>query len=164
MQALFFQSDKMNGVDRDHFGKRPNGGGDPPQRRWFGVLSVVFAVHAMPAQAEFAICNQSFDVVNVAVGQDNGGVFQTEGWWTIGTNQCANVVKDVLRSRYIYVFAQDVFGQPLLNGVTEMCVAEERFVIDGINDCWQRGFIAAPFLEVDTKSVERWTLFLTPRE
>ena len=31
------------------------------------------------ARAEFAVCNQSFDVVNVAIGQDVSGEFQTEG-------------------------------------------------------------------------------------
>lgn len=116
-----------------------------------------------PAQAEFAICNQSFDVVNVAIGQDIDGIFQTEGWWTVGTNQCANVVKDVLRNRYIYVYAQDVFGQPILDGTTEMCIGTKRFTIAGIEDCWQRGHISAPFFEVDTQAVQRWTLFLTPR-
>jgi uncharacterized membrane protein len=118
---------------------------------------------AVPAKAEFAICNQSFDVVNVAIAQDIGGTFQTEGWWTIGTNQCANVIKDVLLNRYIYVYAQDVFGQPILDGTIEMCISGKRFTISGIEDCWLRGHVAAPFFEVDTKAVERWTLFLTPR-
>lgn len=117
---------------------------------------------ALPAQAEFAVCNQSLDVVNVAVGQDAGADFRTEGWWTIGPNQCANVIKDELTSRYIYVYAMDVFGQPILDGSTEMCIAEGRFVIDGIEDCWQRGHIAAPFFEVDTQATVRWTLFLSP--
>ncbi len=128
-----------------------------------GAVIALAVFVATPAEAEFAICNQSFDVVNVAVGQDVGGAFQTEGWWTIGTNQCANVIKDELRSRYIYVYVQDVFGQPILDGTTEMCIAPKRFQIDRIEDCWLRGHIAAPFFEVDTQAVERWTLFLTPR-
>ena len=45
-------------------------------------LPLMLALTAAPAQAEFAICNQSFDVVNVAIGQDYGGVFRTEGWIT----------------------------------------------------------------------------------
>ena len=117
---------------------------------------------AGPGLAEFAICNQSFDVVNVAVGQDFGGEFHTEGWWTIGTNQCAKVIKEELQSRYIYVYAQDVFGQPILDGTVEMCLGAKRFEIAGTEDCWLRGLIAAPFLEVDTQAVQRWTLFLTP--
>lgn len=127
------------------------------------AATAFLTIGASEACAEFAICNQSFDVVNVAIGIDVAGTFETEGWWTIGTNQCANVIKDVLRNRYIYVYAQDVFGQPILDGTTEMCVGTKRFNIKGIEDCWLRGHIAAPFFEVDTQAVERWTLFLTPR-
>ena len=45
-----------------------------------------------------------------------------------------------------------------------MCTDEGRFTITGITDCWQRGFRAAPFVEVDTQAVDRWTLFLTPQD
>lgn len=118
------------------------------------------------AHAQFAVCNQSFDVVNVAIGLDlddsaeGVGQWQTEGWWTIGPNQCANVVRDELKSRYIYLHAQDVFGQPLLTGTTQMCVSPRRFVITGLQDCWSRGYVAARFIEIDTLKTQRWTLFL----
>lgn len=114
------------------------------------------------AKAEFAVCNQSFDVVNVALGQLVDGQFQTEGWWTIGTNQCANVIKEELTNRYIYVYATDVFGQPILDGAVSMCIGAKRFVIEGIENCWERGHRAAMFHEVDTQATVRWTLFLTP--
>ena len=114
------------------------------------------------ARAEFAVCNQSFDVVNVAIGQLSGDQFETEGWWTIGTNQCANVVKEELGNRYIYVYATDVFGQPIIDGTVSMCIGEKRFVIEGIENCWERGHKAAMFREVDTQDTVRWTLFLSP--
>lgn len=112
------------------------------------------------ARAEFAVCNQSFDVVNVAIGQDVEGDFQTEGWWTIGPNQCANVIKEELTSRYIYIYAQDVFGQPIMPGTTQMCVSPRKFTIRGITECWSRGHVAAGFIEVDTQKTQRWSLFL----
>ena len=115
---------------------------------------------ATPARAEFAVCNQSFDVINVAIGQDVQDDFQTEGWWTIGPNQCANVIKDELVSRYIYIYAQDVFGQPIMSGTTQMCISPRKFEIRGITECWTRGHIAAGFIEVDTVKTQRWTLFL----
>ncbi len=113
-----------------------------------------------PAAAEFAVCNQSFDVVNVAIGQDKNDQFSTEGWWTIGPNQCANVIKEELVSRYIYIYVQDVFGQPIMTGTTQMCIATIKFQITGNTDCWSRGKISAGFIEVDTKETQRWTLFL----
>lgn len=130
-------------------------------RSFFFFLPLVFA---SPAQAEFSVCNQSFDVVNVAIGQSKVDDFQTEGWWTIGTNQCAKVIQGELANRYIYVFAADVFGQALMTGATTMCVGPERFTILGIDECWQRGHQAADFFEVDTQAVERWTLFLSPED
>jgi uncharacterized membrane protein len=113
------------------------------------------------AKAEFAVCNQSFDVINVAVGQYERDAFITRGWWTIGPNQCANTIREPLQARYVYVFAQDVFGNVLLNGSTPMCIGTDRFVIEGETDCLLRGFLDADFIEVDTQRTERWTIFLT---
>ena len=121
------------------------------------------ALFPAPAEAEFAVCNQSFDVINVAIGQLADGQFETEGWWTIGTNQCANVIKEELSNRFIYVYATDVFGQPILDGTVSMCIGAKAFEIEGIENCWERGHRAAMFHEVDTQTTVRWTLFITPR-
>lgn len=129
--------------------------------RRFPHLSLLLILLAAPASAQFAVCNQSFDVINVAIGQDVADEFETEGWWTIGPNQCANVVKDELVGRYIYVHAQDVFGKPVMQGTTQLCVSPRKFAIRGLSECWSRGFVAAGFIEVDTKKTPRWTLFLT---
>lgn len=124
------------------------------------LIAILLCVSG-PALAQFAVCNQSFDVVNIAVGRDFQGDFQTEGWWTVGPNQCANVVKDELESRYIYIYAQDVFGQPILRGTTQMCISPRKFVIRGLTECWSRGDVSAGFIEVDTQKTVRWTLFLS---
>jgi uncharacterized membrane protein len=116
---------------------------------------------ASPAWAEFMVCNQTLDVVNVAIGQQSERTFRTEGWWTIGSNQCATTIRENLKYRYVYVYANDVFGQPILHGTAPMCLDPKRFVIEGSSTCWQRGHIETDFLEVDTQQVVRWTLFLT---
>ncbi|WP_189510463.1 DUF1036 domain-containing protein [Mesorhizobium sp. M1D.F.Ca.ET.043.01.1.1] len=113
------------------------------------------------AHAEFTVCNQTLDVVNLAVGQKVDDADQTDGWWTIGANQCVNVIREELTNRYIYIYATDVFGHAILNGSTEMCIDRRRFSIRGIDECWQRGHIAARFVEVDTLEQVRWTYFLT---
>ena len=131
-------------------------------RAFFGLVGLLASLGAAgEARAEFTVCNQTLDVVNLAIGQEVDDAFQTEGWWTIGANQCAEVIREELANRFIYVFANDVFGQPVLNGTTEMCVGQKGFVIRGIESCWQRGHRAVKFYEVDTQAVERWTLFLT---
>jgi uncharacterized membrane protein len=135
----------------------------PFMRTAFGFMVTVLILLAAvaPARADFSVCNQTLDVVNVAIGHKVGQVFRTEGWWTIGSNQCARVIREDLTTRYVYVYADDVFGQPLLEGTTSMCLAPDKFSIDGADSCWQRGHKAAKFLEVDTKSVANWTFFLT---
>lgn len=115
------------------------------------------------ARAEFTVCNQTLDVVNLAVGQEIDTAFQTDGWWTIGANQCINVIREELTNRYIYVYATDVFGHAILSGSTDMCIERRRFSIRGIEECWQRGHIAARFYEIDTLEQIRWTFFLTGR-
>lgn len=133
-------------------------------RNLFSALFLMVFIVPTGARAAFAVCNQTFDVVNVAVGQSEDGTFITRGWWTIGPNQCANVIKEELTARYIYVFAQDVFGKEILSGRTPMCIATARFEIGGETNCLSRGFLPANYLEVDTLQTERWTLFLKPPE
>lgn len=133
-----------------------------PRLAFLVQICALWLLSAGMAAAQFAVCNQSPDVVNVAVGRDAGEDFQTEGWWTVGPNQCANVIRDELSGRYIYIFAQDVFGRPLVNGTTQMCISPRKFLISGIADCWARGHVGAGFIEVDTQRTERWTLFLSP--
>jgi len=125
----------------------------------FGVLAA-----APSAQAQFSVCNQTLDVMNVAVGYFETPQFRSEGWWTLGPNQCANVIPDRLTARYFYVFAQDVFGKAVLVGDKSMCVAPDRFRIDGELDCLLRGFLEAPFHQIDTQRSERWTFFIVPPE
>lgn len=113
-----------------------------------------------PARAEFSVCNQSLDVLNVAIGYEEDGAFQTEGWWSVGANRCAEVIRKPLKNRYIYVYAEDVFGQPVTEGANPSCVGTKRFLVRGTGDCWLRGYKQADFFEVDTREQERWTLFL----
>ena len=53
----------------------------------------------------------------------------SEGWWTIGANRCVDVIKEELANKYVYVYATDVFGQPILAGDFtgyDMCVAPKK--------------------------------------
>lgn len=127
------------------------------------LLSLGLLASPMTAEAAFAVCNQSFDVVNVAIGQFEENDWVTRGWWTVGPNQCANTIREGLTARYIYVFAQDVFGNEILNGATPMCIGTAKFEARGVEDCLVRGYLTANFIEVDTQATERWTLFLAPQ-
>jgi uncharacterized membrane protein len=138
--------------------------------RCLSILAVTFAASlALPlsvqvAKAELTLCNQSLDVLNVALGYESGGDFQTEGWWSIGANRCSELVRKPLTSRYYYLYAEDVFGQAVFEGDIAACVDAKKFVIKGAKDCWTRGRREARFSEVDTLSQEQWTVFLKGAE
>lgn len=124
------------------------------------------AAVALPgaARAELQLCNQSFEVLNVALAApDQGDGVTTRGWWRVAPNQCATLWREVLQSRYYYVFATDVFGNEVLSGSIPMCVAPRRFEIAGQQDCLLRGYLNARFAEVDTEAQPSWTVFVTPR-
>jgi len=128
------------------------------------IAFLIFFVGEIPARAEFTVCNQTLDVVNLSVGQDVEETIQTEGWWTIGANRCVDVIREELNSRYVYIYATDVFGQPVLEGDADMCIGTKRFIIRGTEFCWQRGYKVARYLEVDTQDTVRWTLFVKQRQ
>ncbi|MEL6915909.1 MAG: DUF1036 domain-containing protein [Pseudomonadota bacterium] len=116
------------------------------------------------AAANFQVCNQTLDVINVAVGAYDVDAWETRGWWTIGPNQCGNVIEDQLASRYIYVYARDVFNNSMVDGTTSMCVEPGEFILRGREDCLINGYLTADFVEVDTRRSERWTFFLEAPE
>ena len=125
----------------------------------FGV-ALAFASSVGLAQAEFAVCNQTLDIANVAIAESSTGTLRSSGWWVIAPNRCANVVEGILKSRYVYIHAVDGRGRMLLDGEAELCTDVKRFAIDGQDKCWLRGFTSASFSEVDTKDAQSWTLFL----
>ena len=127
------------------------------------ILGLSFAFAAPAARAEFRLCNQSFDVLNVALGQPQDDDFRTEGWWRVAPNQCATLIRGPLPARYLYVFATDVFGKAALTGAVPMCVAPQRFRIEGNADCLLRGHLDARFVEVDTGAASDWTLNIAAR-
>lgn len=121
---------------------------------------LAFAFTPCAARAEFAVCNQTLDIANVAIAESSSGTLKSSGWWVIAPNRCANVVEGVLKSRYVYVHAVDGRGRTLLDGSNELCADLKQFVIDGQENCWLRGLTSAKFSEVDTKDAQSWTLFL----
>lgn len=131
----------------------------------FWKLAAILAAFTAPsaARAGFEVCNQTFDVVNVAIGQWDFDAWETSGWWTVGPNQCATVIEADLAARYVYIYARDVFNKSMLPGTEQMCVSPDEFRIKGGEDCLVRGYLSAPFVEVDTRFSERWTYYLQTR-
>jgi uncharacterized membrane protein len=125
------------------------------------VLLAAVGLAAGPARAEFKVCNQTLGLYNVAIGTEKEGVFQTEGWWTLSANDCVSPITEDLASRYVYVFATNIYGDDALTGDTAMCIDRHvHFAIAGTDNCWLRGYEEARFKEVDTHSSNSWTIFI----
>ncbi|MDD7971936.1 DUF1036 domain-containing protein [Roseinatronobacter alkalisoli] len=124
------------------------------------LLGLCLLASAGAAQADFIVCNDSFDVLNLALARDPGTGFVSEGWWSVAPGRCAALLRGDIDSRYLYLHAIDVFSQPVLEGQVTFCVGEQGFRIPGAQDCWQRGHIAARFAEIDTGQSRQWITFL----
>ena len=116
---------------------------------------------AAPAEAGLRVCNKTHALVNLAVGENAGESFVTEGWWTVTPGSCATPIRGGLSGRYVYLHAVDIKGDDVLQGTVSMCVDRGRFKLLGISDCWRRGLEAVNFAEIDTLDAQEWTTFLT---
>jgi uncharacterized membrane protein len=116
-----------------------------------------------PARAELRVCNQTRYLVNIAVGYNSETSYRTEGWWTVTPTACATPIKGPLENRYVYVYAVDIDGNDLMTGGYSMCIERRKFVIDGVGDCWRRGYATVDFAEVDTLSSKDWTVVLSDK-
>jgi len=127
----------------------------------WAVLLLAAGPLAGPASASFRVCNQTLDLLNVAVGTPAEDGFGTEGWWVVTANSCSEIIRHELESRFIYLFATDVYGQSIVAGAEPMCVGRDEFRILGTDDCYLRGYSKADFKEIDTFSSKDWTVYVT---
>jgi uncharacterized membrane protein len=114
-------------------------------------------------RAELRVCNQTKYLVNVAIGYNAEKDYRTEGWWTVAPSACATPIKAALTNRYVYIYAVDIDGNDLMSGGYSMCIERRKFQIDGVGDCWRRGYIMVEFAEVDTLSSADWTVVLSDK-
>ncbi len=118
-------------------------------------------VSAAPANADLRVCNQTHNLVSIALGYPTERGWQSEGWWVAGPGNCAIVYKGDLSSRYYYIFAADDVGGGVWDGKVYMCTQDDVFTIFGVEDCLARGYERTGFFEVDTQNRSDWTLQLT---
>ncbi len=118
---------------------------------------------ALPRSAEagLRVCNGSVDLVNVAIGYETDEGIRTEGWWTITSNACSQVLQEPLKSAGYYLHVADGFGEGRLVGDITLCIREEKFVVYDGDQCWQRGLIEADFFQIETGGAEDWTVLLS---
>jgi len=118
-------------------------------------------ISATPASADFRICNDTKSLVGVSLGYREQEKWITEGWWQIPGETCASLVEGDLDSRFYYLFAEDADRGGQWRGEVFMCTSDKEFRIEGVEECFQRGYRRTGFFEIDTSNKESWMVRLT---
>ncbi|MEL6735480.1 MAG: DUF1036 domain-containing protein [Pseudomonadota bacterium] len=113
------------------------------------------------AKADLRVCNDTKSMVGVAIGYKNKDDWVTEGWWRIAAEVCSSVIEGDLASRFFYVHAEKQDGSGRWRGPIFMCTSSKEFRIDGLKNCFSRGFEKSGFFEVDTGDQKSWQVRLT---
>ncbi len=116
---------------------------------------------AMPALADFRLCNNTGSRVGVAIGYKDTEGWVTEGWWNIAPRTCQTLLDGMLVARYYYIYAVDYDRGGEWAGHAYMCSRDKEFTIRGTRNCLARGYDRTGFFEVDTQEQRSWTIQLT---
>ncbi|WP_165814602.1 DUF1036 domain-containing protein [Labrenzia sp. 011] len=125
------------------------------------LASCAFLAFPNMAEAGLRVCNGSVDLVNVAIGYETDEGVRTEGWWTITSNACSQVLQEALTNKRYYLHVADGFSESRLGGDITLCIREEKFVLYDGDQCWQRGLIEADFFQIETEGAQDWTVLLS---
>jgi uncharacterized membrane protein len=124
------------------------------------VLSLTLG-WALPAHADFRLCNNTSGRVGVAIGYKDSEGWATEGWWNLSARACETLLRGTLVARYYYIYAVDYDRGGEWSGQAFMCTRDKEFTIRGTDDCLARGYDRTGFFEIDTGEQQTWTVQLT---
>ena len=121
--------------------------------------ALLFAfITALPAHADFRLCNNTGSRVGVAIGYKDAEGWTTEGWWNISARSCDTLLRGALVARYYYIYAVDYDRGGEWSGHAFMCSRDKEFTIRGTDNCLARGYDRTGFFEVDTGEQRSWTV------
>ena len=125
------------------------------------VLVALVTLWAVPAKADFRLCNNTASRVGIALGYKDAEGWTTEGWWNVSAKSCETLLRGTLVARFYYIYAIDYDRGGEWSGQAFMCSRDKEFTIRGTEDCLARGFDRTGFFEVDTGEQRAWTVQLT---
>lgn len=130
-----------------------------PMRTALAALALLLT--ALPARAEFAVCNKTSHETKAALGYFDGSAWASEGWWSIPPKSCRTLLEGPLDARYYYLYATDG-GTGSWDGKSSFCVsATGKFLIKGRGDCARQGYDRKGFFEIDTGQARDYTQILS---
>lgn len=117
-------------------------------------LFVALLAEARQVQREtgYTFCNDTDDLVWAAIGVSEDKDVVSTGWFRVAPHECTEAIKDRLRGKAYYTFAESARGRASAlswGGEHPLCVMENRFTIKGAADCEKRGYFSTGFRKVD---------------
>jgi uncharacterized membrane protein len=127
------------------------------RRALYVITFSVVGFAALPAMAQFTVCNESAEFAYVAVGywDPDYGEYVSQGWMYLDPGQCDVAYEGDLQYQFYYVYAEtepDKAGNVgFWGGDTLLCVnGSNDFIIYGNVNC------DVGFSEVDTGKSRDW--------
>ena len=126
------------------------------------IGAVAFATFDLQqAKADFRLCNDTKSLIGISLGYREKEKWITEGWWQVPSDTCSSLIEGDLSSRFFYLYAEDADHGGQWRGDIFMCTDDREFRIDGIQECFSRGFQKTGFFEIDTGKKNSWMVRLT---
>jgi uncharacterized membrane protein len=126
-----------------------------------GFAGLMAMAATTPARAELRVCNETANLISIALGYRAERGWMSEGWWQAPAGDCRTLYQGDLQRRFYYLYAVDDIGGGAWDGQVFMCTRDETFTIFGVEDCLARGYERTGFFEIDTQNRSDWTLQLT---
>ncbi|MBV7409367.1 DUF1036 domain-containing protein [Maritimibacter sp. DP1N21-5] len=115
------------------------------------------------ALAELRFCNDTDEVVSVAVGYKGAQDWTSEGWWNVDPGDCKGVtVGDGPKTHYYY--RVEARGITFEHEAYMFCTIDEEFTIVGDTDCDARGYDREEFVEIAMEGADDHTVTFSATE
>ncbi len=114
------------------------------------------------APAGYTACNETRDVLLLALGQIEGGRPVSRGWWTVQPGACAKAVTTPLNTEAVYLLALRKSGGTLVGGGMHFCTTAAAFEIKGADNCSGRGLADNGFAATPTKGASGYVAHIGP--
>ena len=152
--------DKATGAALMDFRKRMHFAPDAGNAQLFDALEREARKKIAPSG--YTVCNETRDVLLVALGQMEAQKPVSRGWWTVQPNACAKAVTTPLNTDSVFLLAQKKNGGTLVGGAQKFCTTVVAFEIRGAENCATRAFTESGFAATPTKGLAGYVAHIGP--
>ena len=158
--AIDSKPDKATGLALADFRKRMHFSPNAGNVELFQALER--EAKARIAPAGYTVCNDSHDILLVALGGMERGQAVSRGWWTVQPAGCARAVTAPLNTDAVFLLAQKKNGAALVGGSQIFCTTATAFEIRGADSCAARGYGQAGFSRTQTRGLSGYVAHVGP--